>query len=97
MSFLLILVGFLQKLMKSANLGNFGVLRRGVGIPLNSVSPRQGVACPRRGATKREAWTLLRLGKGLRRSVALFTDMCFCHVLLFCYSENLSIELMRTL
>ena len=33
----------------------------------------------------------------LRRGVALFTDMCFCHVLLFRYSEDLSIRLMRTL
>ena len=43
-------------------------------------------------------------GEGLRRSVAvlchgiaLFTNMCFCHVLLFHYSEDLSIGLMRTL
>ena len=53
MSFLLILVGFLEKVTKSTNLGNFGVL--GVGIPRNSVSPHQGVACPRRGAAEREA------------------------------------------
>ena len=33
----------------------------------------------------------------LRRRVALFTDMCFYHVLLFRYSEDLSIGLMRTL
>ena len=33
----------------------------------------------------------------LRRGVALFTDMCFCHVLLFLYSEDLAIGLMRTL
>ena len=33
----------------------------------------------------------------LRRGVALFTDMCFCHVLIFCYFEDLSIGLMRTL
>ena len=44
------LVGFLEKWTKSANLGKFGVLCRGVGIPRNSVSPRRGVA-------KREAWT----------------------------------------
>ena len=89
------LVGFLEKGTKSTNLGNFGVLRCNVGIPRSSVSPRQGVACPRRGAAEREAWT--SLDKGLRRSVALFTDMCFCHVLLFRYSEDLSIGLMRTL
>ena len=52
MSFLLILVGFLEKWMKSAYLGNFGVLRRGVGIPRSSVSPRQCVA-------EREAWKSL--------------------------------------
>ena len=60
-------------------------------IPRSSVGSRQGVAYPRRG-------------EGLRRSVAvlcrgivLFTDMCFCHVLLFRYSEDLPIGLMRTL
>ena len=53
------LVGFLEKGMKSANLGNFGVLHRGVGIPCNSVSPCQGVACPRYGVAEREAWTSL--------------------------------------
>ena len=46
--------------MKSANLGNFGVLRRDVVIPCSSVSPRQGVACPRCGVAKREAWISLR-------------------------------------
>ena len=52
----------------------------------------------RRGVTK------LRCGEGLPRRVAvqcrgvvLFTDMCFCHVLLFSYSEDLSIGLMRIL
>ena len=59
-SFLLILVGFLEKGTKSANLGNFGVLRRSVGIPHSSVSPRQGVACPRCDVVEREAWTSLR-------------------------------------
>ena len=46
----------------------------------------------------------VRRGEGLRRNVAvlihgvaLFTDVCFCHVLLFRYSEDLSIGLMRTL
>ena len=42
MSFLLILVGFMEKVTKSANMGNFRVLHRGVG-------PRQGVA-------EREVW-----------------------------------------
>ena len=52
----------------------------------------------RRGVAK------LRHGKGLRcnitvlcRGVVLFTNMCFCHVLLFRYFEDLSIGLMRTL
>ena len=45
--------------MKSANLGNFKVLRRNVGIPRSSVGPRQGVACPRHGVAEREAWTSL--------------------------------------
>ena len=38
------LVRFLEKGMKSANLGNFEVLRRNVGIPCN-------------GVAEREAWT----------------------------------------
>ena len=59
MNFLLILVGFLEKWTKSVNLGNFRVLRCDVGIPCSSVSPRQGVACPRHGAAEREAWTSL--------------------------------------
>ena len=58
-SFLLILVGFMEKGTKSTNLGNFGVLRYNVGIPRSSVSPRQGVACPHYDATEREAWTSL--------------------------------------
>ena len=33
----------------------------------------------------------------LHRGVTLFTDMCFCHVLLFRYSEDLFIGLMRTM
>ena len=33
---------------------NYGVLRCGVGIPHNSVGPRQGVARPRRGVAERE-------------------------------------------
>ena len=34
------LVRFLEKGTNSANLGNFGVLRCGIGIPCSSVSPR---------------------------------------------------------
>ena len=48
------LVGFLEKGTKSANLGNFGVLCRGVRILHRSVGPHQGMACPRLGVTKRE-------------------------------------------
>ena len=58
-SFLLILVGFMEKGMKSTNLGNLGVLRHDIVIPSSSVGPRKGVACPRHGAAEREAWTSL--------------------------------------
>ena len=67
-------------------------------------TPRCGMStswCGREGGLDKP-WVCQ--GEGLRRSVAvlrhsvaLFTDMCFCHVLLFCYSEDLSIRLMRTL
>ena len=49
------LVGFLEIGTKSANLGNFGVLRHGVGIPRSNVGPLQGVACPRHCVAEREA------------------------------------------
>ena len=52
---------------------------------------RQGVAKLRHGEG------LCRSIAVLRHGVALFTDMCFCYVLLFYYSEDLSIGLMRTL
>ena len=45
----------------------FGVLRSGVGIPLNNVGPHQGVACPRHGMAEREVWTA---SGTLRRSKA---------------------------
>ena len=81
----MILVGFLVKGMKSANLGNFGVLHRGVGIPRSSVIPRQGVACPHRGMAEREAWTSLRYATAcLRRSVATVHNMEI-FVFLFCF------------
>ena len=47
-----LLVGFMEKGTKSSNLGNFGVLRHGIGIPCSSVSPRQGTV-------DREPWTSL--------------------------------------
>ena len=46
----------------------------------------------RRGVAKQRRSVVV-----LRYGVALFIDMCFCHVLLFRYSEDLSIGLMRTL
>ena len=58
---------------------------------MNKPRVRQGVA-------------KLHLDEGLRRGVVvlrcgvvLFIGMCFCHILLFRYSEDLSIRLMRTL
>ena len=74
-------------------------------------TPRHGMSRPRRdregGLDKpwvRRGVAKLCCCEGLRRSVevlrhgvALFTDMCFCHVFLFRYSEDLSIRLMRTL
>ena len=87
MSFLLILVGFMEKVTKSANMGNFRVLRRGVGIPRSSVGPLQGVACPRHGMAEREVWTTS--GTPLRRSTPRrsyyslhWKFSCF---VLFCY------------
>ena len=65
--------------------------RRGREGGLDKPRVHRGVARVRRGVAK------LRRGEGLRHNVALFTDMCFCHVLLFYYSEDLSIGLMRTL
>ena len=58
---------------------------------LNKPRIRRGVAKLRRGEGLRRNVAVLRHG------VALFTDICFCHVLLFRYSEDLSIGLMRTL
>ena len=40
MSFFWFLVGFLEKGPRLANLGNFEVLRNGIGIPHNNVGPR---------------------------------------------------------
>ena len=72
--------------------------RRGLTQQRNS-TPRHGMSTLHRdregGLDKprvsRDVAKLCR-GEGLRRSVALFIDMCFCHVLLFHYSEDLSIE-----
>ena len=89
-------------------LANFGVLRRGIGIPPSSVGPRQGMACPCCGVAKR------RLGQALgtprrskvkswrrptpqRNTVDNMKIFVFCFVFLFRYSKKLSIGLMRTL
>ena len=60
---------------------------------------RRGMSTPWCG--REEAWRSLgylrRSVAALCHGVALFTDMCFCHVLLFRYFEDLSIRLMRTL
>ena len=74
-------------------------------------TPRRGMSTPRHdregGLDKpwvRRGIAKIRCDKGLcrsvavlRRGVALFTNMCFCHVLLFRYSKDLSIALMRIL
>ena len=52
---------------------------------------RQGVAKVHRGEGLHHNVAVLRCG------VALFIDMCFCHVKLFRYFKDLSIRLMRTL
>ena len=54
---------FLKKRMKSANMGNFEVLRHDVEIPRSSVGPHQGVECPRRSVAEKEAWTSLRFAE----------------------------------
>ena len=63
-SFLLILVGFLEIGTESANLGNFEVLRHGIGILRSSLSPH-------RGAAMREAWTSLGYAKVYQSYVAV--------------------------
>ena len=93
-SFLFILVGFLEKWTKPANLGT----------QQRKFTPRHGMSssrCGREGGLDkprvRRGVAKLRRDEGLRHGVALFIDMCFCHVLLFRYPEDLSIKLMRTL
>ena len=65
--------------------------RRGRERGLDKPQVRRGVAKLSRGEGLRRSVAMLR------RGVALFTDMCFCHVFLFCYSDDLSIRLMRTI
>ena len=67
--------------------------------------PRRGMSMPQRDReggldkprVRRGVAKLRRSIAVLRCGIALFTDMCFCHVLLFRYFEDLSIRLMRTL
>ena len=83
-------------MQKLENMGIIGLL---IENPCRGLAECQnGTPQVRRGVAK------LRRGEGLRRSIAmlrhgtaLFTHMCFCHVLLLRYSEDLSIELMRTI
>ena len=98
---------------KSANLGNFRGPTPRYRDPTQQRKsmPKRGMSTPRRGQEGgldkprvHRGVAKLRHGEGLRRNVAvlrrgvaLFIDMCFCHVLLFHYSKDLSIGLMRTL
>ena len=97
---------------KLENLGIIGLLCCSVGNLRRGIDLSQGVGYPHRGEARcqngtprvRRGVAKLRCGEGLhrsiaiiRRGIALFTEMCFCHVLLFYYSEDLSIGLMRTL
>ena len=87
--------------MKSANLGNFGVLRCGIGIPRSSVGPHCGVV-------EKEVWTASstpRHSKATSRrrstpqcsTVHSMEIFVFFFVLLSRYSKDLSIGLMKTL
>ena len=92
----------MEKWTKSANLGNFegSTPRRRDPTLQRKSTPRRGMSTLRRGREEGldEPRVLLRHGKAvLRRGIALFTDMCFCYVFLFRYSEDLSIGLIRTL
>ena len=70
---------------KSTPWRGMSTLRRGKEGGLDKLRVHRGIAKLRRSVV------MLRCG------VALFTYMCFSHVLLFRYSEDLSIGLMRTL
>ena len=70
------------------NLGNFWVLRHGVGITCNSVGPRQGVA------ESGVSYGLEYADVATIHSMEIFV---LCFVFLFRYSEDLSIGLMRIL
>ena len=73
-------------------------LRRRDPTQQHKSTPRRGMSTPRRGLEGGLDKPRVRRGVAkLRRGVALFTDMCFCHVFLFRYSDDLSIGPMRTL
>ena len=74
------------------------MLRRRDPMQQRKSTPRRGMSTSRRGREGGLDKPQVRRGiEKLRRGVALFIDMCFCHVLLFRYFEDLSIGLMRTL
>ena len=69
--------------MKLANMGNFGVQRRGVGIPRSSVGPHQGVV-------EREVWTasgMPRRSKATprRRSTPRCSTVHSMEIFVFCF------------
>ena len=66
-------------------------LRHGREGGLDKPWVRRGVAKLHRGEGLRRSVAMLR------RGVALFIDICFCHVFLFRYSEDLSTGPMKTL
>ena len=96
--------GKMDKISKS---GQFRgpMLRRRDPTQQRKSTPRCGMPTSRRGRdggldkpqVHRGIAKLRRSLAVLRHGVALFTNMCFCHVLLFRYSKDLSIGLMRTL
>ena len=105
MSVLLFLVGVLEKKKKEEIIKIWAVsrvLHSSRGTPRRSEGPRHGVACPRRSVAEKRIFPSSSLPQ---RSSATprqsyYTrhgKCCVLFVLLFCYSEYLSIGLMRTL
>ena len=54
---------------------NYGVLRCGVGTPRNSIGPRQGVACPRRGVIEMEDLASLGYAEAKGYAAVLFRGL----------------------
>ena len=86
----------------SRKMDESGVLPREVGIPCTSIGPRQGMACPHRGVAKREVWAASGTPRGSKATPRLRSTsqrsivhnmkiFMLCFVLLFRYSEDLSI------